>query len=302
MLGKNAAMSWEPLARALQTFDEVIAELNVRLAPDSPVASQLTTVRQFMSDRERMSEMDLAVKWTEGDFQPFYDAVIVVGRLTGAVARLRTQPGQLRTRLRQVLSGSLTQDFVPQQAKDYFYELEIAATLLRAGFDVRLREPDIVVSGNGLSRELGLACKYPSREAQLHDHISKGYRQISDQALEGCVVMGLDAIVFNTIFQSRPKCLDFRQGTRHPLDVTNDQTAHAVKVLLQQRDDYPSERPLDGAILTLSMWGLWGKPAGFISVTSWTIQCDATNPILPDVERIVTAARERGSDDVPPRH
>ena len=72
-------------------------------------------------------------------------------RLTETVVALRDQPpAALRKRLKQVLAGPLTQDFSPEQAKDFFYELELAADFKRAGFAVSLREPDIVISGNGL--------------------------------------------------------------------------------------------------------------------------------------------------------
>ncbi len=215
-------------------------------------------------------------------------------RLTEAVVALSDQPaGALRKRLRQVLSGSLTQDFSPEQAKDYFYELEIATIFKRSGFAVALREPDVVVSGNGLARELGMACKYPSSEAQIHEHLSKGYRQLANQNMDGCVVIGLDIIVFRAAFDSAPKFLDFRQGDKHPLQVAQTLVNDAMKSLVVQRaEDYPSERPIDGAILTLNMWGIWEKPAGLTSVTAWAVQCDAQNPRFRDIGRLVESGSQ----------
>ncbi|MEX0653928.1 MAG: hypothetical protein WD534_12785 [Phycisphaeraceae bacterium] len=287
-------MSWEPLKQSLAVFDDVVRQLRVRIADDAPVFPQLDLVRRFLADHTELGEDELLEKWNGEDFKEFHDAAIVVRRLTDAVVALQNQSeGELRRRLKQVLSGPLTQDFVPEQSKDFFYELEIAHLLLQAGFDVSLREPDIVVSGNGLDAPLGLACKYPSSESQIHAHLSKGYKQIANQNLEGCVVIGLDLIVFKTVFDSPPKYLDFREGDRHPLDVANGCVSDAVKHLVVQRsEDYPSERPMDGAILTLSMWGAYGKPAGLTCVTAWAVQCDAANPRFNDIGRLVKAAQQ----------
>jgi hypothetical protein len=285
-------MSWEPLKRSLQGFDEFVAKQNVRIAKDAAITPQMEIVREFLKDTERMEPPALVAKWMERDFKAFYDATIVVHRLTAAVVSLGDNPIPLRSRLNQVLSGPLTQDFSPQQAKDFFYELEIAAALKNAGFAVALREPDVVVSGGGLTQAIGLACKYPSSEGQIHEHISKGYRQIAKQDMTGCVVLGLDLIIFRAVFDSPPRFLDFRQSTRHPRDVANQLMGDAMTSLVTQRSkDYPAEKPLDGAILTFSSWGMFGQPAGFTSLTAWSVQCELKNPIRPDLERIVDRAR-----------
>ena len=286
-------MSWEPLKESVLEFDDVVDKLDVEIGEDAPVAPQLRVVRQFLGDHADLDEAALLERWDSTCFKEFNDAAIVVRRLTESVVALQDQPqGELRKRLRQVLSGPLTQDFSPEQAKDYFYELEIAHLFQRSGFTVALREPDVVVSGNGLSDELGMACKYPSSEAQIHVHLSKGYKQLAKQGLDGCVVIGLDLIIFNAIFDSAPKFLDFRQGDRHPLDVANQCVGDATRNLVAQRAaDYPSECPMDGAILSLGMWGIYGEPVGFTSVTAWGVQCDVDNPRSKDIGRLVQAAK-----------
>jgi len=52
---------------------------------------------------------------------------------------------------------------------------------------------------------------------------------------------------------------------------------------------YPSESPLDGALLTFDVWGAYGNPAGITEVTAWKFQCDSGNPLLHDIG--VIAAR-----------
>lgn len=285
-------MSWDSLERALDGFDRFVAQQKLRIAADAAVNPQFGLVREYLTDRKQMGETAAVAKWMQRDFKGFYDAVIVVHRLADAVTLLADTPGPLRSRLTQVLSGPLTQDFQPQQAKDFFYELEVASALKKAGFAVTLREPDIVVAGGGLSQELGLACKYPSSEAQIHEHISKGYRQIANQTLRGCVVLGLDLIIFRAVFDSLPKFLDFRQSPRHPRVVSNELVRDAMTSLLIHRTrDYPSERPLDGAIVTFSAWGMFGQPAGFASLTAWSVQAEHGNSIRPDLELIVQRAQ-----------
>ncbi len=286
-------MAWKHLRQSMREFDQVLDDLNVRIGDDAPVAPQLATVRRFHADHAALSEEALLGKWKNERFREFHDAAIVVHRLTEAVAALRDQPrGELRKRLKQVLSGTLTQDFSPQQAKDFLFELEVAHLLQKAGFTVALQEPDVVISGNELSVELGMACKYPSSEAQIHEHVSKGYRQIDNQNLAGCVVIGLELIVFKATFDSPPKFLDFNQGGRPPQEVADECVSSAICNLVKQRtEDYPSERPIDGLIVTLSMWGAYGSPAALTGVSSWAVQCQEDNERLSDIRRVVEAAK-----------
>jgi hypothetical protein len=188
-------MGYETVERNLAAFDKVIAKLGVKLADDSPIKKDFDTTQEFLNDRKSLDEAALMEKWNPR-FNEFYHAQIVIKRLTDAVVTLKDQ-NRLRSRLKQVLGGSLTQDFVPDASKDYFYELEMAALWKDRGFTVELAEPDVVVSGNGLSAPVGLACKYPSSWDQIHSHVSKGYMQITRHEYEGLVCIGLDQLVFN---------------------------------------------------------------------------------------------------------
>ena len=293
----GGTMGWEPLKRAMRGFDEFVARQDVRIASDAAINPQLAIVRQFLDDHESMGGEGAADKWVKNDFKLFYDAVIAVYRLTDVVVTLCDSPAHLRSRLTTVLSGPLTQDWSPQPAKDILYELEIAAALRKAGFDVALREPDVVVSGGELTEEIGLACKYPSSEAQIHAHITKGYRQIAKQDLRGCVVLGLDLIIHPSTFDSSPQFVDLSQSVRHPRDVANEVVADAMSPLVANRSkDYPSERPLDGAILTFGTWGIFGQPRGFASLMAWSVQCLTQNPIRGDLELIVRRMKELNTE------
>src|SRR5580704_11859480 len=153
-------MGYDVLERNLTAFDGIIANLHVKLADDSPIKKDFDTTREFLNDKKMKEEAVWMEEW-KPRFKEFYHAQIVVKRLVDAVVTLREQI-RLKSRLKQVLGGSLTQDFVPEAAKDYFYELEMAALWKDWEFTVELAEPDVVVSGNGLSAALAVACKYPS--------------------------------------------------------------------------------------------------------------------------------------------
>ena len=271
-------MGYDSLESSLGVFGSIMAGLGVKLADDSPIKRDFDTTTEFLNDKRTMAENAWLEKWSRR-VKEFYDAQIVVKRLVDAVVALRGQ-ARLKGRLKKVLGGPLTQDFVPDAAKDHFYELEMAALWAGCGFAVELAEPDVVISGNGLSAPLGVACKYPSGLASLHEHISKGYRQIAKQGYDGLVVIGLDQLAC----KGMSNFMDFRQGSRHPLEVMESLTADAMTRLVALRaQDYPSERPIDGAMLTMSAVGIYGQPAQLTSVRHVTVQCDGASPGRADL-------------------
>lgn len=282
-------MGYDVLERNLAAFDGIIAKLGVKLA-DSPIKNDFDTTREFLHDRRTMEESAWMAKWNPR-FKEFYHAQIVAHRLTEAVVILKDQ-NKLKSRLKQVLGGTLTQDFEPDAAKDYFYELEMAALWKECGFVVELAEPDVVVSGNGLSAPLGVACKYPSGLGSLHEHISKGYKQITKHGYEGLVAIGLDQFVF----KGMSNFMDFRQNDKPPLEIMERATTEAMTNLVALRDrDYPAEKPIDGAMITMSAIGIYGNPAGLTSVRHVTLQCADDNPRFDDFGALYTGMGSRRS-------
>ncbi|KKK72251.1 hypothetical protein LCGC14_2905750, partial [marine sediment metagenome] len=229
-------MGYEKIERQLAQFDALVARLNLTIG-DSPLAQSIQQVRDFLADREAMAQEDWLAKW-DPHFKDFYDSQIAVGRLCDSVTRLQGQAdGTLRQYLKKILSGSLTQDFDPQEARDFFYELWIAGILAEAGFSVTLEEPDITVQGNGLSQKLGIACKYPSSEKQIHTHINKALSQLQRHGLQGFVAIGLDQIILRELFGST--FVDFNKGNKHPLDVLQSAIdAEVVKIVGERPKKY----------------------------------------------------------------
>ncbi len=280
----SSAIGYGKIRKNLTDFDALLASIGVRIGNDSPVKPYLDLTREFLADEQGMPAEQWLAKW-DPRFKEFYQGQILVDRLTESLLVLKDQrQGALKDYLKKVLSGSLVQDFEPQQAKDFLYELELAATLKQAGFGVELREPDIVLTGNGLSGPLAIACKYPSSVGQIHTHLSKSYSQIAKQKLDGLVALGMDQLVFGGM----SNYMDFRQGERHPMEVLQDALGQIVRNLVVERArDYPSEKPLDGAIFTLTAGGIFGEPACLTFMRALTLQCDAENPRIKDIGVVV---------------
>jgi hypothetical protein len=285
---EEAVMGYGALERNLMDFDQIATTLGLKLADDSPIKKDFDTTREFLRDRRSVEEQELHAKWNPR-FEEFYHAQIVVHRLTQAVLVLKDQ-NRLKGRLKQVLGGSLTQNFKANSAKDHFYELEMASLWKECGFSVELAEPDVVVSGNGLSGPLGVACKYPAGLKSLHEHISKGYRQITNHGYDGLVAIGIDQLTFNGM----PNFMDFRQRDKSPLEIMERATSETMTNLVALRNrDYPAEKPIDGALITMSAIGIYGNPAGLTSVCHATLQCARDNPRYADFETLYKGMKSR---------
>jgi hypothetical protein len=274
-------VGYQQLRESLAAFDALLADLSLPVSAASPVAFHLSTTREFLSDELSLSADELTAKW-DPRFKSFYEGQIVTKRLVDAALAVRGQPS-LRSRLKSVLGEDLSLASDPNYAKDIFYELELAADFKNAGFAVELREPDVAISGCGLSDQYGVACKYPSSQKQIHAHLSKGYRQLTNQKLAGFVAIGFDQLVFGDF----AAYTDFRQSTRHPLEVMQSAMDSAMANLVKDRaDKYPSEPPVDGALCTLRASGIYGEPARLTTVTAISMQCDSANPMVPDIAMI----------------
>jgi hypothetical protein len=82
-----------------------------------------------------------------------------------------------------------------------------------------------------------------------------------------------------------PQFIDFDQGNKHPLAVVQELMTKAMKELAAERaNDYQVEHPLDGALLSLQLWGFYSK--GFTGVTAWALQCGDQNPLVWELQAI----------------
>lgn len=278
-------MNYDKIESELATIDRHLHQSKIKLAPGAEVVGQMDLVREFLRDKAQLNEKDLCAKW-DPQFKSFYDAQLAVGLLGGAVTELlaRKQP-QLDKYLRVILAGGITQGGDPEQARDFLYELWLASQLSIAGFTVALQEPDLVVEGNGLGQPLGIACKYPSSTKQIHSHLSKGISQLAKQGIPGFVALGVDQIVIAEM--NLNKYVDFNQGTRHPVLVLEDKAAMMSKQILKERPTkFPSEADVNELLVTLSINGIYGHPAGFTLASAAVIHCTDECLILPDMRII----------------
>jgi hypothetical protein len=270
-----------PTLQTLARFDQLVAEMNLKVGNGSPLKRDVDLIRDAYNDRASLGDAEGQAKWGHR-IPDFVQARITMERFVAATETLKGLAGLTRI-VKDVLAGSISQDFKPSQAKDKLYELEFAATLKHAGFHVELREPDIVASGNGLSRPLAVACKYPSSRHQLHAHVSKGYKQITGQNLDGAVAIGLDLIVGKDA--RLQGILDFRLGDIPAPQILERRLANEVSTLQTERKrDYPAERPLDGLIMTVTIAGIDDEPPTLAFLNSIMLGCLPGNPLAKDLE------------------
>jgi predicted nucleotidyltransferase len=269
-------MDQYPAFRAVARFDQLAKEIRLKVS-GTPLKQQADLLREAFNDMNILGLEKSNAKWMPR--LPECDqARIDLERFVEAVEPLKDLPG-LKDILKKVLADPITQDFKPSQAKNAFYELEMASAVKQAGFHVELREPDVVVSGNGLSKSVAIACKYPSSRQQLHKHLSDGYRQIAGKNLEGVVSIGLDLLVGTGLDR------DFRRGDAPALESQFRLLVREVNDLAESRaKDYPEERPLDGLMLTVNIVGIGLD--GTERLESSALVCLPGNPMWPDLKII----------------
>ncbi|GAA4440310.1 hypothetical protein [Bremerella cremea] len=278
-------MGYKKLSQQLNILERYVTDQKIKLADDAPTVVQLNVVREFLKDQSSLKEEQLLIKWNPR-FREFYEAQIAIGRLSGVIAELvEKQRAQLAKYLKIILGGGISQGGHPEQARDYFYELWLASVLSEANFTVSLEEPDIVVEGNGLTKKIGIACKYPSSEKQIHAHLSKGYSQLEKHNLPGFVALGIDQIVIEQANLKR--YVDFNQGAGNPVDVLSAHASSEVKRIVEERPTtFPSEVPADEVVVTITLGGHYGTPAKLTVATGTAIHCTSTSQINSDMQKI----------------
>jgi hypothetical protein len=283
VMGNSAKerMGYGRIRSLLTDFDASMGALKFKINDSSAIKASFDSVREFLADREGMAEPEWRAKW-KLRFAEYWVSQYVVRVLAEAVGLLKDRVKPLRDTLKIVCEGSLDPDNELQTAQDAFYGLEVAVLCKEAGFEVSLREPDLVIEGGGLTQPLAIACKYPSSRKQVYARISKGYRQIAKQELAGVVCVGLDLIVFDEM--GLKAFVDFRKCGRHPLAHLADQlTTEMRKLLVERTRDYPDERPFDRLLLTLKPYGIFGNPAQLTLMHSVTLHCCPNDPYISDL-------------------
>lgn len=278
----DVRMGYQKLESAIASFEALATTIGFTYPRRAPVADQIELVKEFLADLQQAQQQAVA-KWLAKDLLTWYRAVIAVDMLCDAALTFKDRdPAWLRKQLELATMTDLSQDFEQSQSKEYLYEMQVGAWLHQAGFQVDFAEPDLRVSGNGLSRVLGIACKYVSSEDKLNKNISKGYDQIAGQRLSGFVAIGMDNII----------CAEIEKFIQLPDDpaeirrVMGDSLQQWVEKTERSRAGTAGRKPLDGAVFSLRMMGIWGKPAGLVTATHWAFQLQEGNPIEPDLRRI----------------
>jgi hypothetical protein len=285
-------MPYEELARKIDAFKTLARTIGFAWPRNAPVANQMQLVEEFLADVNASPDQALT-KWMAKDFLQWYRAIIAAEMLCDSAVALKDFPADmLKKQLELSSMTDLSQDFEQSQSKEYLYELQIGATLHRSGFQVQFAEPDLRISGNELSQELGVACKYVSSEKKLNSNISKGYEQIVGQGLKGIVAVGMDNVAaagMNRFIQFPDDPNRIRAGMANELGKWMEKT-------IKTRAGTAGRAPLDGAMFTLRMVGIAGNPKGLLPATHVSFQVTKANPIRKDIERIASEfARAHGT-------
>lgn len=118
--------------------------------------------------------------------------------------------------------------------------------------------------------------------------MSEALSQIKKHGIPGFIALGIDQIVVEKA--NLKKYVDFNRGGKNPVEVLQNHADNEVMTLVDERPQkYPSEDPVDEIVVTLSLVGLYGKPAQLISPTVLAIHCSNTSPIKNDIGVIANA-------------
>lgn len=284
------AVGYAGMTTKVEAFNQALATLGKPMPVGSPLQKYFDVVAEFVADHAASPEA-ASSKWMQRDFHQWYLSMLAVDSLCDSVVKLSQQPSAEFLRILDlVLSNDISQDYKPSQSKDFLYELQVASWFKDAGFAIDIAEPDLRISGNGLSTELGIACKYPSSEKKLNDRISEGYEQITRQGLSGFVAVGMDLLVMKEM----ERFIQFPESEEAILGGVSGELEQWVNKTIKRRAGVPGRAPLDGALFSLRMGGVATNPARLQWVTQFTFQCTDGNPIRSDIGTILEAFGQIG--------
>ena len=283
-------MGYEKIISGIGDFERLCGNLSIEIPRRSPFRRNVDLVKEFLADMEANSE-EAAQKWRQRPIDEWYWAMLSVEKLCSAVSEVQNHPDDLKRLIPLAVMEDIKQDFEPSQSKTYLYELQIGAWFQRAGFAVAFDEPDVRISENGLSQQVGLACKYPSSEDKLDKRISEGYDQIKRQGIPGLVAVGMDILCC----RGMKKFVQFPDSKAVILESMGNELSEWVTKTIKRRAGVKGRRPLNGAIFTLSMAGIYGKPPGLTVASHMTFQSNEDNPLNTDIAVIARAIHQLGA-------
>jgi hypothetical protein len=275
------------MTAALETtdrFHQLLGDLKLKVGADCPLKSQADCIAEYYQNRDNLAPSALEAKW-KPRVDEFRHARIALEKFVNSVEALKGSPGITKV-ARDVITGDITQDFQRSSAKDKLHEIEIGATMRVAGFDVELVEPpDLIISGNGLSQRIGIACKYPSSRQQFNYHISKAYKQVEKSGLKGFVAIGFDLLVAKD--KKIPGIPNFDRGPMQSMDLQYVWLEQEMrKLITEHKRDYPSERQIDCLMISVAFVGQHGSEPTLDREESSMYYCASGHPLSRDVEII----------------
>lgn len=288
------------IGRTLESLRTHLAQHGIKNAEDQLALKQpVEVLSQFLDDARVLSPDDLLRKYSGPSWIEYGVAATTIQRLNDALETLANPKGTFRSTLRDVLKGSLAQDFEISSAKDKFYEIELASIFTKAGFEVEFTEkPDLILRGNGLSEPCAVACKHLSSLKTIGGHLSKGYDQIADSGERGFIALAIENVVAalpvpgaladydrEPILAKQPAFMNFDAGRQPPYLALKDILDYNVPLLpLQRAAMQPAEKPMDCALISLSFFG--HHRGRIVDVRAFDLIVEDCHPIANDMKTI----------------
>lgn len=183
---------------------DVYHRYGITLQSDSPILRYISSAKLMFS------------KWQAGErtFKPRERASMLEEgleclRIGSAIRWLESKPN-LKEKLKKLLQGTVdpTQK-VRTEAKDYFFELNLASRLESAGVDPSLMEPDMMLNLSGTKLAVACKCIYSARN--LGSQVKKAADQILRTGEKGIIALCIDAQLRQSPLMSVPTQAEFNR-------------------------------------------------------------------------------------------
>ena len=196
-----------------------------------------------------------------------------IARTLAACCRAKGDLSKIE-RIREKLDRLRYQDV---SAQNTLFELEVAGTLIRAGFDVEFSvppRPDVVCLLDGSA--VGLECKRVQNRERLRERLKDARVQIANQDLPAAVIIDVQPLLYRTNDPDKPVYFDLVRSLK---ELRSIQSARLQQLARSIADDM--ERAFDsgvGAIVLYAMtWALTERPSAYV----W---CRIVEPLVPKTD------------------
>lgn len=164
-----------------------IRSWHVPLAPQSRLLAYQDHISLHLRERRR--------SWSQGELAEWASELRVIAEIVEIVEAFSTAPtAEELTLLHRIAKGPVVvasdSDMTALEAQ---YELYLRAVAVSGGFDVKVGDPDLRLTYEGVS--FPLEAKRPRRLERLDDRLKDGIKQVETKGGHGIVAISVDMLV-----------------------------------------------------------------------------------------------------------